>query len=96
MRRFIFTIALTTATLSFAGCHQSTTSATNSTSSESLAEKQARWEAMHQQFLDDCVKGTPEHVHDNQPLCDAEKAKMAPLGNELIKLEQEAAQHQNP
>jgi hypothetical protein len=93
MRRFTLSFAFLTTVLSIAGCHSSTSSAT---SSGSLADKEARYEVMHQQYLTDCVKGTPEHVHANQSLCETERKKMTPLGDEVFKLEQEAAQHPNP
>jgi hypothetical protein len=93
MRPILFSFTLIASTISFAGCRSQPT---NPDLSGSLADKEARYAAMREQYLSDCVRGTPDHVNNNQPLCDAEKAKMAPLGNELIKEEQEAAQHPNP
>jgi hypothetical protein len=102
MRRIALILALAASSTDIIGCHSNTPSTPSATPStlptgRSLADMEAEYSKMRKQYLADCVQGTPEHVRDNQPLCETERQKMTPLGNTLIMAEQEAAKRQtNP
>jgi len=83
--------------LTVTGCRSSQQTVPVVTTGRSLADMEAEYAKLREQYLADCVNGTPQHVHDNQPLCDVERKKMAPLGNAITEAEVNAAQHpKNP
>jgi hypothetical protein len=91
----IATLALLS--LGVAGCHTSPPNAPVVKTDRSIADMQAEYAKLRQQNLADCLYGTPAQVKANQALCQAERDKMAPLGNALMKAEVIAARKQtNP
>ena len=83
--------------LAVTGCHSNQQTAPVVATGRSLADMEAEYAKLRETYLADCVNGTPQHVHDNQPLCDVERKKMAPLGNAITEAEVNAAQHpKNP
>ena len=83
--------------LAVTGCHSNQQPVPVVTTGRSLADMETEYAKLRERYLADCVNGTPQHVHDNQPLCDVERKKMAPLGNAITEAEVNAAQHpKNP
>jgi len=76
------------------GCHSPAPAPTASSqfSGRSLADMEAEYAKLRAQYLQDCVNGTPEQITANQPLCAQERERTIPLGTELTRLEQDAAQ----
>jgi hypothetical protein len=99
-------LTLSIALIGFNGCKSTAPAAspeapnspsTNSTG-RSLADMEAEYAALRKKYVADCIDGTPDHIRNNQPMCNQERATMAPLGRALTEAELKAAAKatQNP
>ncbi len=99
MRHRTAIFALSIALLGSAGCKSTSanhipegaSSTPTGLQGKSLAEMEAEYAALRKTYLADCRNGTPEQIRINQPLCDQERAHMAPLGRALGEAEVKAA-----
>ena len=102
-RRLLLTLSISIALVGFAGCRSTETTASpaapGSTSSastgRSLADMEAEYATLRKKYVADCIDGTPDHIRTNQPLCNQERATMAPLGRALTDAEVRAAAKAN-
>ena len=96
MRRSFFTVILMLLPLVPAGCHgtapQPAATAVPSRGL-SLERMRAEYAKLSSQYKADCLTGSPEHIGSTRALCEEERKRMAPLGNELMAAEAKAAQH---
>jgi hypothetical protein len=94
MRLIVRTATLSLIALTLAGCRSSQPIAATPgpTSGRSLAEMEAEYARLREAHQKKCLSAPPEQVKANQAICEQERQSMAPLGNAIIKAEQEAAQ----
>lgn len=101
MRKAIVIASLCLAWCDFCGCKSTSKNlnvvpSVSLTDEMSLEELRAKYALLRKQNLNDCMSGTPEHIRNNQALCEQERTQMAPLGNALMAEELKAAQQTNP
>ena len=95
MRLIVHTAAISLIAISLAGCHSKSSSLAtpSATNGRSLAEMEAEYARLRDAHQKKCLTAPPEQIKANQAICEQERQSMAPLGNAIIKAEQEAAQH---
>ena len=95
-----YSLALTFALpFSLLGCHSSTPAAPPSSKDQvagrSLDDMKAEYAKLRQQYVTDCINGTPEHIQSTRALCEQERQKMDPLGDAIMQAEIKSSQHLN-
>lgn len=96
MRLIVRTAAVSLITLTLAGCRSTQPPPTTPTASSgrSLADMEAEYARLREAHQKKCLTAPPAQIKANQAICEQERQSMAPLGNAIIKAEQEAAQRQ--
>lgn len=93
--KLVQTLVLAVLSVSIMGCHSRPPSPDSTpvpvATGQSLEEMKAAWAKMRQQYVADCLSGTPDHIRSTQATCVRERQQMEPLDNAITEAEIKAA-----